>query len=159
MTTRQPQWGIEITAWRLNKKTVVLDWRTMETGWVAVPPARGQHIRVLLDYEGDLTNAALTVLTSRMAAYVVGKKHWVVNLPKGIPFREVGAEGVAAPPSGGPQGESPDPVMPGQETLPGLDNRGTIITPPTGAKLEAASEAKPRSPRSKSPSKTDAKNS
>lgn len=148
MTNREPQWGVEITAWRLNATTVCLDWRTVETGWVRVPPAKGQHKRVLVTVEGNTQPPELTMFCQRMANYIIGTKHWRVNMPRGMSYREIGSEAAPVPPSGGEGGERPDGAIPGQDPFPELDNSATIMTPPTGAKLESVPEPKARGRRS-----------
>lgn len=144
MTAEKPQWGVQITVWRWNKTTVCLDWRTVQTGWLSSPPAKGQHIRVLLDYAGDLTPAHMTLLAQRMSMYVLAKKSWKVSIAKGFSFREVGGEAAPVPPSGGEGGEKPQDILPGQEALPGLDTDATIISPAPPVKQESDSEPKAR---------------
>ena len=144
MTEKQPQWGVEITAWRLNATTICLDWRTMETGWVRVPAGKGQHKRVLVEVEGYSGVPELTMFCQRMANYIIGTRQYRVNMPRGMRYREVGGEAAPVPPSGGEGGESPDGSIPGQEPFPELDNTATIMTPATTDKPESVSEAKPR---------------
>jgi|SRR5215475_6903390 len=138
MSTPEYPDTIRITVHQSSSQTVALMWERLEAGPTTGGKRKADRVLVMIRAHGPWQAGDFTALAQRMATYMMASRRWRVAVPRGLQWHEVGAAGVAVPPSGGEGGESSDLDEHGTPPLPGLDKAATISKPPPRAKQESA---------------------